>query len=586
MSTILHQWDYLFAFGTIACALDAFNIGANDVANSFATSVASKSLTMRQAALAAGLCEFLGAVLVGAKVAATIKNGIISLSSFEGNAGVQLLAFTCALSVSAGWLMFCTKHSWPVSTTYSIVSALAGVGVAVAGADSVQWGWNGGKGLGTIFAGFIMAPGIAAVFGAILFLFTKYVVLVRKDSIHMALYTSPLYFFLVTAVLTMSIVYKGSPSLNLDELPEPTVVAAIVGTAAVVTALAMLFWLPYVHAKVVKKDYTIRWFHLFYGPMLWKRQAPADAGQIGAAGVSTVPDYRVYNDDEDGTHDPVVSSCEFPASAEIQSAENVKEKDIEGSAESHSLPRAEVPLAAVETKDPSELDPEQDWWSKDNLKVILRYKILGVLTHGMTVDVHSLQTEGTSKAEVTRLEAMHATAKQYSNETEHLYSFLQVLTACTASFAHGANDVANAIGPYSAIYSIWRTGQPLTATTDTPVWILVFGASFLVIGFVLYGYNIMRVLGNRLTLQSPSRGFCMELGAAITVLLASQYGLPVSSTMCITGATLGVALCNGDLRAFNWRGLAWIVTGWVVTVPVVGTIAGCLTAVILYAPHW
>jgi len=139
-----------------------------------------------------------------------------------------------------------------------------------------------------------------------------------------------------------------------------------------------------------------------------------------------------------------------------------------------------------------------------------------------------------------------------------------------------------------------------------------------VLGLALYGYNIMRVLGNKLTLHSPSRGFCMELGAAITVLLASQYGLPVSSTMCITGATIGVALCNGDseclfifpffppedpleeneqltippflllssVKSFNWRGLAWIVSGWILTVPAVGTMAGCLCAVVLYAPNW
>lgn len=183
----------LLQIGTIFCALDAFNIGANDVANSFATSVSSKSLTLRQACIAAAFCEFLGAVLVGARVASTIKNGIISLSDFNGNAGVQMLAFTCALVVSASWLMVCTRLSWPVSTTYSIVSALAGVGVAVGGADAVQWGWNGGKGLATIFAGFIIAPGISAGFGAILFLMAKYCVLTREDSIRAVFIAGPLY---------------------------------------------------------------------------------------------------------------------------------------------------------------------------------------------------------------------------------------------------------------------------------------------------------------------------------------------------------------------------------------------------------
>lgn len=109
----------------------------------------------------------------------------------------------------------------------------------------------------------------------------------------------------------MSIVYKGSPSLGLDKLPQTTIVAAILGTSAVITCLAMLFWLPYVHAKVVKKDYTIKWFHFFYGPLLWKREAPADAGQIGAnGGVANVPDYRVRKD-EDHDQTAVQSSCTF-----------------------------------------------------------------------------------------------------------------------------------------------------------------------------------------------------------------------------------------------------------------------------------
>lgn len=83
----------------------------------------------------------------------TVKNGIISASAFQNDPGVQLLAFACAITASASWLMVCTKQGWPVSTTYSLISALAGVGVALGGPEAVQWGWNDGKGLGTIFAG-------------------------------------------------------------------------------------------------------------------------------------------------------------------------------------------------------------------------------------------------------------------------------------------------------------------------------------------------------------------------------------------------------------------------------------------------
>ena len=193
---VLHQYDYIFAIAVIFAALDAYNIGANDVANSFATSVASRSLTLRQACIAAALCEFLGAVLVGARVSGTIKNGIT---------GVQMLGFTCALTASASWLMFCTWNSWTVSTTYSIVSALAGSAVALGGGGGVQWGWNNAKGVSAIYAGMIIAPSISAGFGATIYLISKYAVLDRKNSVRAGLIMSPFYFFTVAAVLTMAI---------------------------------------------------------------------------------------------------------------------------------------------------------------------------------------------------------------------------------------------------------------------------------------------------------------------------------------------------------------------------------------------
>lgn len=97
---------------------------------------------------------------------------------------------------------------------------------------------------------------------------------------------------------------------------------------------------------------------------------------------------------------------------------------------------------------------------------------------------------------------------------------------------------------------------------------------------------MMRSLGNKLTKTSPTRGYSMELGAAITVLLASRLGLPVSTTQCITGAIVGVALTNGDVKSLNWRQLGKIFLGWVLTVPAAGLVSGLLMAMALNAPHW
>ncbi|TFK26042.1 sodium:inorganic phosphate symporter [Coprinopsis marcescibilis] len=559
---VLHQWDYLFAIGTIFAALDAYMIGANDVANSFATSVSSKSLTLRQACVAAAIMEFGGAVLVGARVTSTIKDGIVPGDIFGENPGVQLLGFTVAIFSSSIWLTIATRMAWPVSTTYSIISAVTGIGIATAGWDAPRWGWNNSKGLGAIFAGFAIAPSIAAAFAVVIFLAVKYVVLVRKDSARWGLMTAPVIFFLVGAILTMSIIYKGSPSLGLDELSQATQALAICLTAFVVALFSLVFWLPYVHATVVKKDYTLRWYHFFYGPFLWKRVAPADAAEREA-----VPDYRIRAENE------------LDASKPDAALETDSEKNEKGSvANTPGTPIAQPSQLADVDGHPI----EGPWILPKNLWIIIRYRafpyIKKAILHGSSVDIHAMQHDkNTTDA--------HARAKQYPNETEHLYSFMQVMTACVASFGHGANDVSNAIGPFSVIYHVWSTGTISGATTPVPIWTLAFGGGMLVIGLATYGYNVMKVLGNRITLMSPSRGFSMELGASITVILASQFGIPVSSTMCITGATIGVSLCNGDFRATNWRAIGWIVLGWVLTVPIVATFSASVMSIILYAPN-
>tara|TARA_R110002060_G_scaffold72338_1_gene80987 strand:+ start:2036 stop:2428 length:393 start_codon:yes stop_codon:yes gene_type:complete len=129
------------------------------------------------------------------------------------------------------------------------------------------------------------------------------------------------------------------------------------------------------------------------------------------------------------------------------------------------------------------------------------------------------------------------------------------------------------------------TGK-VTSKGDTPVWILVIAGFLLGTGFWFFGYHIIRSLGNRITRVSPTRGYSIELGAAITVLLASQLALPVSTTQCLTGATVGVALMNFDAAAVNWKQLGFIFMGWVFTLPAAGLIAGLLTAMALNTPHF
>lgn len=181
---------------------------------------------------------------------------------------------------------------------------------------------------------------------------------------------------------------------------------------------------------------------------------------------------------------------------------------------------------------------------------------------------------------------VYSKAPKYSNEVEHAYSFVQVLTACTASFAHGANDIGNAVAPWAVIYSAWQTGETSASKLPVPVWQLAVVALAISLGLVTYGYNIMKVMGNKITYHSPSRGCSMEMGAAITVLVFSQFKLPVSTSMCITGATVGVGLCNGSFKAVNWQRVGLLVFSWIMTIPVAGTIAGVLMGILLNTPHF
>ncbi|SPO32613.1 probable PHO89 - Na+/phosphate co-transporter [Ustilago trichophora] len=620
-----HDYDYLFAFSMIGAFVNAYGIGANDVANSFATSVSSKSLTFRQAMFAAAICEFLGAVLVGARVASTIKNGIIDLNVFNGNASVLLLAFTCSIIGSATWLTFATRNAMPVSTTHTTVGSVIGVGIAVSGAKGVKWGWNG---VSQIFASWGIAPAVAGGFAAIVYLITKYVVLKAKNPVMVGLITAPVYFFVVAGILTVSIIVKGSPSLNLDELPAGTTAGAVLGTASVVALLSVIFWLPYVYGKVVKGDYTLKWYHFFMGPLLWWRPAPEDA----VTADSAVPDYRLHDFDDpaDDSERIAAAARAQPAVAgaalegnvnnnpdEIGSASNSDNHATSSSDEkdaklfqntntnqpAHASHLAQVE-AELEGARPVTIDPNHipgrptppnyrtfdgSWLEPWNLYTIIRYNALPwiwySLSAGLKTDIHAMQAHGSEK-EKAKLRQMHAVAEQYDNRVEHLYSFMQVMTACTASFAHGANDVSNAIGPLAVVYAVWSTSEFPGSKEPVPIWILAFGGVAIVIGLGTYGWKLMSVLGNRLTMHSPSRGFSMELGASITVVLASYLGLPVSSTQSITGATLAVGLCNGDYKAMNWRMLGWIFFSWVLTLPIAGLISGCLLAIILNAPGW
>uniref|UniRef100_A0A0A9YWL0 Phosphate-repressible phosphate permease n=1 Tax=Lygus hesperus TaxID=30085 RepID=A0A0A9YWL0_LYGHE len=128
------------------------------------------------------------------------------------------------------------------------------------------------------------------------------------------------------------------------------------------------------------------------------------------------------------------------------------------------------------------------------------------------------------------------------------------------SLAHGANDVSNAVGPFSAIYGIYANGK-VDATASVPLWVLCLGGSGIVVGLATYGVNIMRLLGEKLAVITPARGFSAELSTALVVSFATIYGIPISSTHCITGAVIGISIMDVGIAHVRWRMIARMYVG-------------------------
>lgn len=157
---------------------------------------------------------------------------------------------------------------------------------------------------------------------------------------------------------------------------------------------------------------------------------------------------------------------------------------------------------------------------------------------------------------------------------EGIFGILMIFTACGMAFAHGSNDVANAIGPVAAVVQTVQDGGNIAAKSGMPWWVLLIGGLGIVVGLATYGWRVISTIGSKITELTPSRGFAAELGAAGTVVIASGTGLPISTTHTLVGAVLGVGLARGT-GTVDFQTIKQIVSSWLVTLPVAAVLAIC-----------
>ena len=491
---------WIVIVGGLGCVYNSWGIGANDCANSFATSVGAKVLTLKQAIIVASLFEFLGAFLMGSHVTSAIRKKIVNLDLYENDPAVLMMGMLCA-NISAGiWLHIATYFKLPVSTTHSIIGSILGFSLAYGGKDSVKW-----DGVWKIILSWIISPLLSGVFALIFYLSMKKYVLNSSKPVDRTLMLFPILTLFTFVINTFFIFYKGTPQLDLDELPPGEIAAYVITTSIFASSIAGFIYLPYARKKIKGEDYS---------NMLVVR-----------CGNYILTKYN-------------------------------------------------------------KLTKKKENYTVNTLSRTVSYKE-ATNTDNMSIDEQIIETKQKVKdlefkKKAQHIELLHQNANVVDPNVEKLCSSLQVITACFSSFAHGANDVANSIAPFATIYAIYLTHE-VNKKNNVPIWILFMGGFGIVVGLSTWGYKIIDRIGKELTKITASRGFLIELSAALTVLIASRAEMPVSTTHCQIGAVFGCGLGDGK-KNLQWNLFRNIILSWLVTLPAAGFICAGLFSFAIYSP--
>merc|ERR1719197_316788 len=219
--------------GAILAFVMAFGIGANDVANTFGTSVGAKSLKIWQACIVAAITEFAGCLLMGKNVTDTVRKGIVDPAAFEQNPQVLMLGMWCALAGAGSWLLIATHYSMPVSTTHSIIGAILGFGMCYGDAAStINW-----TKVGLVIISWVASPVLSGIVAALFFLGVRWAVLRRQDSLKASYRFYPVFLFVMYLVMALFVIVKGSPRYGLKKMDIGLAIGISVGIAAGLTLI-------------------------------------------------------------------------------------------------------------------------------------------------------------------------------------------------------------------------------------------------------------------------------------------------------------------------------------------------------------
>ncbi|EAC1611418.1 inorganic phosphate transporter [Campylobacter jejuni] len=462
----------LFILASIFGIFMAFNIGGNDVANSFGTSVGAKTVTIKQALIIAAVFELSGAIFAGAEVTKTIRSGIVIFPN-SLDPMLFVIIMLAALLSSGVWIFIATKKGLPVSTTHSIVGGIVGA---------------------SIMMGLLKFDGIQTLS------MVKWSEILR---IAISWVASPLLGGIVAYIIYSYIdkkILKPSEKLN-DDLK---------------------------NIKKERKNFKEEYF--------LNLKTKSQEEQIKELSAIALDEEEQENN--------------FYRNKMKEFKEQEKDIDI------YSILKTHMPIiACIAAAIISAMFLFKGLNNVSTLDILQNFWIIGII--------------GTISYVVTFAIVKIVKKTELNKTTDRIFSWFQIFTASSFAFSHGANDIANAIGPFAAILDVLKNGT-INATSPVPFAALAMFGVALVVGLWFLGKEVITTVGSKLATIRPTTGFSAELGASIVILLATQFGIPVSSTHILIGAILGIGVYNKNA---NWIMMKPIGLAWIITLPAAGIMA-------------
>uniref|UniRef100_A0A4W4GIK4 Phosphate transporter n=1 Tax=Electrophorus electricus TaxID=8005 RepID=A0A4W4GIK4_ELEEL len=635
------EYLWLLVLGFVIAFILAFSVGANDVANSFGTAVGSGVVTLKVACVLATVFETLGSVMLGAKVSETIRKGIIDVNMYNGTEYLLMAGSVSAMVGSAVWQLLASFLKLPISGTHCIVGATIGYSLVAKGQQGVRW-----LELLRIVVSWFLSPLLSGLMSAILFYFVRIFILQKKDPVPNGLRALPVFYAVTMGINLFSIMFTGAPSEYRSSLPWWGVLLISIGCALLTGLIVWFAVCPCLKKKIEreikssspsesplmeKKDMAevhcpilktvpeeampAPALHHSQGlPMSEERRVTFDIGDSEDAEpketeLSNAPKTVHVQFNNGPTHVPSNGYSQYHTVHKdsglykdlLHKLHLAKVGDCMGEGGDRPIRRnnsytsytmAIIGLHGEIRPRESELRPADDG-DKDKAGVQERKRIRmdSYTSYCNAVAEHSAP-HGLEEGEVTlemaeedggssRISLEEDRADADKPEVSMLFQFLQILTACFGSFAHGGNDVSNAIGPLVALWLVYQSSS-VESSAPTPIWLLLYGGVGICVGLWVWGRRVIQTMGKDLTPITPSSGFSIELASAVTVVVASNIGLPVSTTHCKVGSVVAVGWMRSR-KAVDWRLFRNIFMAWFVTVPISGLISAAIMALFKYA---